>query len=150
MHAELLQLCPTLSEPMDCSLQGSSVHGILQAQLLESVAISFSTSMNKATNKCARCFYGVVFVMRNTKRIMCWVTKWQRPFQSGGCGRCQWEDDQRTVASLRGRKKTALVRGKRVVGYAIRSGMQWKWWEPSWPDHIGLHRLRQVAVFAPL
>ena len=31
MHDKLLQLCPTLFDPMDCSLTGSSVHGILQA-----------------------------------------------------------------------------------------------------------------------
>ena len=34
------QLCPTLCNPMDCSLPGSSVHGILQARILEWVAIS--------------------------------------------------------------------------------------------------------------
>ena len=34
--------CPTLCDPMDCSLPGSSVHGILQARILEWVAISFS------------------------------------------------------------------------------------------------------------
>ena len=36
------QLCPTLCNPMDCSLQGSSVHGIFQARVLEWVAIAFS------------------------------------------------------------------------------------------------------------
>ena len=35
-----LQLCLTLSDPMDCSLPGSSVHGILQARILEWVAVS--------------------------------------------------------------------------------------------------------------
>ena len=39
---EVTQLCPTLSNPMDCSLPGSSVHGIFQARVLEWVAISFS------------------------------------------------------------------------------------------------------------
>ena len=34
--------CPTLETPVDCSLPGSSVHGVLQARLLEWVAISFS------------------------------------------------------------------------------------------------------------
>ena len=37
--AKLLQSCPTLSDPMDCSLPGSSVHGILQARVLEWVVI---------------------------------------------------------------------------------------------------------------
>ena len=36
------QSCPTLCDPMDCSLRGSSVHGIFQARILERVAISFS------------------------------------------------------------------------------------------------------------
>ena len=39
MHAQSLQLCPTLSDPLDCSPQGSSVHGILQARTLEWVAM---------------------------------------------------------------------------------------------------------------
>ena len=34
--AKSLQSCPTLSDPMDCSLPGSSVHGIFQARVLES------------------------------------------------------------------------------------------------------------------
>ena len=38
------QLCPTLWDPMDCSLPGSSDYGILQARILEWVAISFSRS----------------------------------------------------------------------------------------------------------
>ena len=42
--AKLLQSCPTLCDPMDCSLPGFSVHGILQARTLEWVAISFSNA----------------------------------------------------------------------------------------------------------
>ena len=41
-ESEVAQLCPTLSDPMDCSLPGSSVHGIYQARVLEWVAIAFS------------------------------------------------------------------------------------------------------------
>ena len=40
-RAQSLQLCPTLCDPMDHSLPGSSVHGILQARILEWVAISY-------------------------------------------------------------------------------------------------------------
>ena len=40
--AKSLQLCLTLSDLMDCSLPGSSVHGIFQERVLESVAIDFS------------------------------------------------------------------------------------------------------------
>ena len=41
-ESEVSQLCPTLSDLMDCSLPGSSVHGIFQARVLEWVAIAFS------------------------------------------------------------------------------------------------------------
>ena len=42
--AKSLQSCPTLCDPMDCSLPGFSVHGVLQARTLEWVAISFSNA----------------------------------------------------------------------------------------------------------
>ena len=41
-HTKLLQLCPLLCDPIDCSPPGSSVHGILQARILEWVAVSSS------------------------------------------------------------------------------------------------------------
>ena len=41
-ESEVTQLCPTLSNPMDCNLPGSSTHGIFQARVLEWVAIAFS------------------------------------------------------------------------------------------------------------
>ena len=43
-ESEVAQSCLTLSNPMDCSLPGSSVHGIFQARVLEWGAIAFSTS----------------------------------------------------------------------------------------------------------
>ena len=42
MHVKSLQLCPTLCDPVDCSPPGSSVHGILQARILEWVAMPSS------------------------------------------------------------------------------------------------------------
>ena len=41
-ESEVAQSCPTLCDPVDCSPPGSFVHGILQAGILEWVAISFS------------------------------------------------------------------------------------------------------------
>ena len=41
-ESAVAQLCPTLSNPMDCSLPGSSIHGIFQARVLEWGAIAFS------------------------------------------------------------------------------------------------------------
>ena len=40
-ESEVAQLCPTLIDPMDCSLPGSSVHGIFQSRVLECGAIGF-------------------------------------------------------------------------------------------------------------
>ena len=41
-ESEVTQSCPTLSNPMDCSPSGSSVHGIFQARVLEWDAVAFS------------------------------------------------------------------------------------------------------------
>ena len=41
-ESEVAQSCPTLSDPMDCSLPGSSVYGIFQARVLEWGATAFS------------------------------------------------------------------------------------------------------------
>ena len=46
-QSEVTQSCPTLRDPMDCSLPGSSVHGILQAKVLEWGAIAFSNDGTK-------------------------------------------------------------------------------------------------------
>ena len=45
--SEFAQSCPTLSDPMDCSLPGSSVHGIFQARVLKWGAIAFSKTPHK-------------------------------------------------------------------------------------------------------
>ena len=44
-ESEVAQLCLTLSDLMDCSLPGSSVHGIFQARVLEWDAIAFSACL---------------------------------------------------------------------------------------------------------
>ena len=45
LRSEVTQSCPTLCDPMDCNLSGSSVHGIFQARVQEWVAISFSRDL---------------------------------------------------------------------------------------------------------
>ena len=51
---EVVQSCPTLSNPMDCSPPGSSSHGIFQARVLEWVSIAFSelAILEKDFNSC--------------------------------------------------------------------------------------------------
>ena len=51
--AKSLQSCLTLSDPIDCSLPGSSVHGIFQARVLEWDAIAFSDMSYIHTHYCA-------------------------------------------------------------------------------------------------
>ena len=51
-ESEVAQSCPTPSGPMDCSLPGSSVHGIFQARVLEWGAIAFSASYLFYTQLC--------------------------------------------------------------------------------------------------
>ena len=51
-ESEIAQLCPTFSDPMDCSLPGSSIHGIFQARVLEWGAIAFSDCIILVNVKC--------------------------------------------------------------------------------------------------
>ena len=50
-ESEVAQPCPTLNDPMDCSLPGSSVHGIFQARVLEWGAIAFSSELEDVLPK---------------------------------------------------------------------------------------------------
>ena len=61
-QSQVVQLCPTLCDPMDYSLPGSSVHGIFQARVLEWIAISFSIRrrvlcLKKKKKKKLLCFW---------------------------------------------------------------------------------------------
>ena len=58
---EVAQSCPTLRNPMDCSLPGSSVHGIFQARVLEWGAIAFSDSTSMTLQKMLlACWFGII------------------------------------------------------------------------------------------
>ena len=52
IDSEVAQSYPTLSDPMDCSLPGSSVHGIFQAIVLQWGAIAFSNIIYYMLNTC--------------------------------------------------------------------------------------------------
>ena len=70
--SEVAQSCPTLSDPMDCSLPGSSIHGIFQARVLEWGAIAFS--VNK--------------LMRRTKNCNTYSQYWSTEWPSSSPQRC--------------------------------------------------------------
>ena len=48
---KVIQACLTVCHPMDCNLPGSSVHGILQARILEWVAVSFSRGSSRPRDR---------------------------------------------------------------------------------------------------
>ena len=50
-QSEVTQSCPTLHDPVDCSLPGSSIHGIFQARVLEWGAIAFSRAFSNHVQK---------------------------------------------------------------------------------------------------
>ena len=64
-ESEVAQSCPTLWDPVYCSLPGSSLYGILQARILEWVAISFSRGSSQPRNRtrvsCGSCSAGWFF-----------------------------------------------------------------------------------------
>ena len=61
--SEVAQSCPTLSNPMDCSLPGSSAHGIFQARVLEWVAIAFSENLIRSKHlESMKIFLGGLFI----------------------------------------------------------------------------------------
>ena len=67
-ESEVAQSCPTLCDPMDCSLPGSSVHGVLQARVLEWVAISFSRgSFQPRDQTRISCIAGRCFTLWTTR-----------------------------------------------------------------------------------
>ena len=69
--SEVAQLCPTLCDPIDCRLPGSSVHGISQARILEWVAISFSSFHVLAIVKSAAMNSGVPVSLSILVSLMC-------------------------------------------------------------------------------
>ena len=66
VHAKLLQSCPALCDSMDCSLSGSSVHGILQARILELIAISDSRGSSWPTSLTSPALANGFFTTRAT------------------------------------------------------------------------------------
>ena len=55
MRVKVSQSCPTLSDPVDCSLPGSSIHGIFQARVLEWVAIAISEKYSATAKSLQLC-----------------------------------------------------------------------------------------------
>ena len=66
-ESEVAQSCLTLSDPMYCSLPGSSIHGIFQARVLEWDAIAFSSHKLPANDSVSILYLNVYFGLNLTK-----------------------------------------------------------------------------------
>ena len=81
LSAKLLQLCPTLCNPMDCSLPGFSVHGILQARILEWAALPSSRGSSRPRDQTqVSCFACRFFTVWTTRELFILIL---RGFHSG-------------------------------------------------------------------
>ena len=81
--------CPTLCDLMDCSPPGSSAQGILQARILEWVAISFSTGFFWPRDQTSvSCIAGRLFIVRATRKVPEYMSdcpqKWKNRIQGSG------------------------------------------------------------------
>ena len=93
------QSCLTLCDPMDCSLPGSSVHGIFQARILEWVAISFSRgSFQPRDRNC------VAYISCIGRWILYYCTAWEAHFFLHLVER--WRDGIKTAAQCRTQGRT--------------------------------------------
>ena len=94
VHAKSLQSCPTLCDPMDNSLPGSSVHGILQARILEWVTMPSSRDLPdpgiKPTSPVASSLQADSLPLSNQGKPRCSVTVKQRKSFSHSWVYCEW------------------------------------------------------------
>ena len=77
LHAALLQSCPILFNSMDYSLPGSSVHGILQARILEWVATSSSRGSCQPRDRTCICYISFIrrlILYHQRQLILCQIT----------------------------------------------------------------------------
>ena len=73
-ESEVTQACPTLCNPMDCSLPGFSIHGIVQARILEWVAISFSKGSSQPRDQTqVSCIAARLFTIWATRESQGWI-----------------------------------------------------------------------------
>ena len=81
-ESEVTQSCPTLCDPVDCSLPGSSIHGLFKARVLEGVVISFSRGSawfrdrTRVSHIAGRCF--TFWATREAHRFQRWDKLYHR------------------------------------------------------------------------
>ena len=111
-ESEVVQSCPTLSDPMDCSPPGSSIHGIFQARVLEWGALAFSQWHSEPlmlTHRVMRPYVGLFI------SPLCFTcSKAMAPHSSALAWKIPWTEEPGRLQST----------GSRRVGHDWRR----KWW----------------------
>ena len=94
----VIQSCLTLCDPMDSSLAGSFVHGILQARILEWVAISFSRGSSQSKDQSwVSCIADRFFTIWTTGEALCW---WRRSLFPTGSIFPMWKNFHENKAGV--------------------------------------------------
>ena len=125
-ESEVAQSCPTLSDPMDCSLPGSSIHGIFQARALEWGAIAFSKNSP------------YLHFFHSRLDIFCWPPKY--PFSILSIALPPSQPMQSRQGSISG--PTQCSRGCFGVSVVGRC-------DPSWPTRISTSSQASLDNDAP-
>ena len=133
---EVTQSCPTLSDPMDCSLPGSSIHGIFQARVLEWGAIAFS---ERVLIKLTMCQQNTVFLGIKSEKAMA-------PHSSTLAWKIPWTEEPGRLQSM----GSLRVGHDSVTSLSLFTFMHWKRkWQPTpvflpgesqeWESLVGCH-----------
>ena len=117
-ESEVAQLCPTLSNPMDCSLPGSSIPGIFQARILEWVAIR-----ELQRSGCGKWKSKSKSLSRVWLFVSPWTSPWSSPGHNTGVGR---------LSVLQGifpteKSNPGLLHCRWIVYQLSHQGSPWMW-----------------------
>ena len=151
------QSCPPLCDPLDCSPPGSSIHGTLQARILEWLAISSSRGSSRHRDRthisCVSCIGRLILYHWTTKEVQAmanWTRTAPRPgmaslqdgehtelaghekFYSNGAIRFLPASEWWSGGSRRGRDNQLMEPDKRQKGTA-EPVKQWTWRKKRWP-----------------
>ena len=147
--SEVAQLCPTLCDPMDCSLLGSSVHGIFQAIVLEWIAISFSRGSSQPRDRTQ--------VSRIVdRRFTIWATRDQKSrvqIQSTST-KYSWVAPRRVESSHTSDQTCALCIGSQIrIHWTTREVLTWLLSSAKGPSWLPLesyspHHIPRLCIFS--
>ena len=103
-ESEVAQLCPTSSDPMDCSLPGSSIHGIFQTRVLEWDAIAFSAEYIMRSAGLEEAQAGIKIAGRNINNLKYAAEKAMAPHSSTLAWKIPWTEEPGGLQSMGSRR----------------------------------------------